>query len=133
MKKSYLILLNSISIIIFLLTIFHLAFWEILNWEVTLACLNANNRNIMYALNIISIMNFFAMVIITTFYRFELLNTGLGKFILLWFSSLGILRVILEFILWNESPNFFIITICLFIGIIYSLPLWMKKMVWPGK
>jgi hypothetical protein len=130
MKKSYKVLLNSISLLIFLLSFFHIAFWEIFNWKVTLACLSSDNRNIMYALNITSILNLFAMVIITAFYRFELLNSGLGRFILIWFSSFGFLRVILEFVLWNSSPSIIIVVLCLFIGIVYSLPFWMKKLVW---
>jgi hypothetical protein len=133
MRKSYLVLLYSISIIIFVLTIFHIGFWEIFNWKVTLASLSVDNRNIMYTLNITQIMNLFAMIIITIFFKNEVLNTKLGRFILIWFSTFYFLRVILEFTLWHSSPNLLIIVLCVFVGMVYTLPLWMKKFVWDEK
>jgi hypothetical protein len=129
MKKWYSVILNLISFFLLLMAIIHMAFWEIFDWKVTLACLNEENRNAMYTLDIIVIFFFILMALITAFYKKELVNSGLGRFILVLFSSVAFLRVILEFIIWSP-PDLLMIIPSLFIGIAYSLPLWIRRLVW---
>jgi hypothetical protein len=127
MKKTYNMLLNIVCFLIFAIAILHIAIWKIQNWETALASLDHDNRNYLYFSNIIHIMNFFAMLILSTFYREELLSSKIGKFILGWFAAFWFLHIILELILGGNSPDFLMIGVSLFIGVIYLIPLVIKK------
>jgi hypothetical protein len=129
MKKSYMIFLNIACGLIFFCALAHIAFWQSLNWKDTLACLDSHNRNIMYTFNVILILNFFAMIIISMFFRSELFSTKIGKFILVWFASFWFLRFILELILWSNSPSWVVIGLCLFLGITYIFPILFRNKI----
>jgi hypothetical protein len=132
MKKWYSISLDIISLCLLIMAAFHIAFWKIFDWKNTLACLSEGNRNAMYTLDLMVIICFIAIALITIFLKKELLTTLLGKFILIWFSFFGISRVVIELIIW-DPPDATVLILGSLTGIIYALPLLNKKLVWSEK
>jgi len=80
---------------------FHVLFWRIFKWPETLVSLNSVNRATMQVLNISITFIFFIFAYISLVHTQELLNTPLGKSLLLLISALWLFRAIQQVIFYR--------------------------------
>lgn len=109
----------------FLFTIFHLAFWKLFNWDVELNNLSTVNSNIMQMLNIGSAVILFSLGFLLLFKRKEIMDSKLGKYILIIIAGFYFARLVMEFV-FPEGELMFgaILMICV---LIYLLPAVLKS------
>ncbi len=110
----------------FFFFLFHVPFYWMLNWEQTLSCLNKDNWAIVMCFNIISIVLLFLFGFVSMFQTTDVINTRLGKSVLVYCSWFYLFRIVAEFIFFEE-PNHvvsaIIILLCAVPGIFYAIPL----------
>ncbi len=80
--------------VVFAFFIFHLFFWKIFDWKRDLKSLTPVNRAIMQVLNLCLSFVFLLIAYISIFHKDELLNTSLGKTMLLGISIFWLLRAL---------------------------------------
>ena len=106
--------------------IFHLFFWKIFKWDVTLRKLNSIDRSTIQVLNISLTFVFSIFAYLSLNFSFELTSTKLGLSILLFISLFWFFRAIQQVYFYGLknrlSKMLFIIFI--FGGIIYSYAFW---------
>ena len=99
---------------------FHLSFWSLFDWKSELAKLSPVNSNIMQMLNIGCSFIVFSFAYILLFNRNEIINTKIGKIILIVSSLFMLIRLIMEFAFPGGSLFFgLILLIC---ALIYAIP-----------
>jgi hypothetical protein len=86
------ILIISGGIYTVVLIIFHVLFWRIFNWPETLMTLNYVNKATIQVLNISITFIFFIFAYISFAHTQELLNTHLGRALLVLISGLWLFR-----------------------------------------
>jgi len=74
--------------------VFHLLFWRLFHWKEDLASLTRLNRGVVQILNLCLTFGLLAMAYVSFFHRSELVETDLGKAILVAFSLFWFLRMI---------------------------------------
>ena len=89
-----------------LVVILHLFFWKLFNWSEQLQLLTVVNSNIMQMLNYGIAILFIGFAYLILFQQTELLNTKLGKIILVLLSIFWFARFIMEFAFPEGSPIF---------------------------
>ena len=106
--------------------IFHLFFWKIFKWDVTLRKLNSIDRSTIQVLNMSLTFVFAIFAYLSLNYSAELASTKLGLSILLFISLFWFFRAIQQVYFYGLknrlSKMLFIIFI--FGGIIYSYAFW---------
>ncbi len=99
MKQTY--TLRIAGIISFLFVIFHLAFPFMPNWNLALNTMPVDYSAIFLTYHYILIAFLAGMGYISTFQAKKLLDSPIKTSVLLLFSSLYIIRIITEFVLWG--------------------------------
>lgn len=94
--KNKLIIVGGLLLI--LLGLFHLSFWNLFNWQEELPKLSADNSGIMQLSTVGFVCLFLALGIIFISCRTEIANTRLGKALLFALSFFFFVRTIAEFI-----------------------------------
>jgi len=126
--KNQIIAIKVAGFITCFFSVFHLLFYWILNWKVALHCLNSDNWAIFHAFNFGMNMMFILFTIISLFMTKKLLTETIGKVMLVFMSSIFVMRILSEFILWKftleQSPA--IIILCIIPAILYVIPLFSK-------
>ena len=105
--------------------IFHLMFWRLFRWKRDLSSLTFINRSVMQILNLCLTFVFLLMAYISFFNTSELIQTNLGKALLVGFSLFWFLRMI-EQIIFSRIRNLISIALTLvflFGCVIYLIPL----------
>jgi len=74
--------------------IYHIMFWRLFRWKEDLASLTLINRSVMQILNLCLTFVFLVMAYVSFFHRPELIQTSLGKTILVAFSLFWFLRMV---------------------------------------
>ncbi|RPI77324.1 MAG: hypothetical protein EHM45_09550 [Desulfobacteraceae bacterium] len=124
--KSLIIICGIISA---LLTLFHIAFWWILDWPAGLAYMTAEHRMLMQTFNFCMIPIFIFFTYSLFALREEILTTRIGRALLWANAGLYLFRSAAELIFGNirtsESQFFFIL--CLVIGVLFIVPTLKKK------
>jgi hypothetical protein len=120
--KEILIILGGVYTVA--LIIFHLLFWRIFNWPKTLEVLNHINKSTIQVLNISITFIFFIFAYISFAHTSELLNTQLGKSLLVLISCLWLFRAGQQIIFYKFKHKASIgLTIYFLIGaFLYGLP-----------
>lgn len=80
------------------LIIFHALFWRIFNWPETLMPLNYVNKAVIQVLNISITFIFFIFAYISFAHTQELLNTDLGRTLLVLISVLWLFRAVQQLV-----------------------------------
>ncbi|MCL2290717.1 MAG: hypothetical protein FWC34_08470 [Bacteroidetes bacterium] len=93
--KNVLVIIGGINFLFF--GLFHLTFWHGLNWGNELIKLTEINSNVMQMLNIGIVVFMLALGFIMLFYRKEILNSALGRALLIAFSLFWLARLVGEF------------------------------------
>jgi hypothetical protein len=105
--------------------IFHLMFWRIFRWKKDLSRLTFINRSVMQILNLCLTFVFLLMAYISFFNTSELIQTNLGKALLVGFSSFWFLRMIEQIIFFGirNLISIALTLVFLFGCVIYLIPL----------
>ena len=104
--------------------IFHCFFWRVFRWKKDLASLARINRNIMQILNLCLIFVLMVFAFISIYYVSDLINTNLGRGILLAISLFWFLRGIEQIVFFGvNNKQSVIFTIIFFVGcLIFLVP-----------
>lgn len=118
--RNTLVIIGGIFFIVF--GLFHISFWFLFDWQNELAKLNEVNSNVMQMLNIGTVLLLLSFGCILLFYRREILNTRLGKAILIISSLYFFARLIAEFVFPGGSIIFgLILLLCVMIYLIPAI------------
>lgn len=118
--KTKLIVFGGLLLI--LLSLFHLSFWSLFNWQEELPKLSATNSGIMQLSTIGFVSLFLSLGIILIGYRVEIANTKLGKALLFALSFFFLVRTIAEFIFPGSSIKLGIfLFLCIFVFFVPAL------------
>lgn len=106
------------------LIVFHASFWRIFNWPITINSLDKTNKSTNQVLNISITFIFFIFAYISIFHADELINTPLGKTILIFLSALWSFRAAQQIYFYKLKHKASIFLTFFFIvgGIIYGIP-----------
>jgi hypothetical protein len=123
--KNQIIVIKVAGFVTCFFSVFHLLFYRLLHWKETLHCLDADNWAIFHAFNLGMNMMFILFTIISLFMTKKLLTETIGKVMLVFMSSIFVMRIVSEFVLWGftleQSP--IIIILCLIPAVLFVLPL----------
>jgi hypothetical protein len=105
--------------------IFHLMFWRIFRWKKDLSRLTFINRSVMQILNLCLTFVFLLMAYVSFFNTSELIQTNLGKALLVGFSLFWFLRMIEQIIFFGirNLISIALTLVFLFGCVIYLIPL----------
>jgi hypothetical protein len=105
--------------------IFHLMFWRLFRWKRDLSSLTFINRSVMQILNLCLMFVFLLMAYISFFNTSELIQTNLGKALLVGFSLFWFLRMIEQIIFFGirNLISIALTLVFLFGCVIYLIPL----------
>ena len=105
--------------------IFHLMFWRLFRWKRDLSSLPFINRSVMQILNLCLTFVFLLMAYISFFNTSELIQTNLGKALLVGFSLFWFLRMIEQIIFFGirNLISIALTLVFLFGCVIYLIPL----------
>jgi hypothetical protein len=95
------ILVFSGGIYMVALIVFHVLFWRIFRWPETLSSLNKVNKSTIQVLNLSITFVFAVFAYISFVYSEELINTSLGKAMLILISLLWLFRAVLQVIFYG--------------------------------
>ncbi len=104
--------------------IFHLMFWRLFRWKKDLASLTLVNRSVMQILNLCLTFVFLVMAYVSFFHSPELIQTSLGKTILVAFSLFWFLRMVEQVVFFGVKNRVSIILTLVFLlgSVIYLVP-----------
>jgi hypothetical protein len=121
--RHILVIIGGINFLLF--GLFHLSFWYGLDWKNELIKLTEINSNVMQMLNIGIAVFLLAFGFLMLSYRREILNSALGKALLIIFSLFWLARLIAEVVFPGSSIALgFILLLCV---LIYLIPAIMPK------
>jgi hypothetical protein len=105
--------------------IFHLMFWRLFRWKRDLSSLIFINRSVTQILNLCLTFVFLLMAYISFFNTSELIQTNLGKALLVGFSLFWFLRMIEQIIFFGirDLISIALTLVFLFGCVIYLIPL----------
>jgi hypothetical protein len=120
--KEALIIAGGIYTVI--LIIFHLLFWQIFKWPRTLRSLNLVNKATIQVLNISITFLFLIIAYISFAHTNELLNTQLGRTLLILLSGLWLFRALQQVVFYRLKHLTSVgLTLYFIIGaLLYGLP-----------
>jgi hypothetical protein len=106
------------------LIVFHMMFWHIFKWPDTLESLNDINKATIQVLNISITFIFFIFAYISFVHTNELLNTQLGKTLLVLISALWLFRAAQQVVFYKLKHNASIgLTLYFIVGaLLYGIP-----------
>ncbi|MCX6286203.1 MAG: class I SAM-dependent methyltransferase [Bacteroidetes bacterium] len=127
MKKTNQILIVTGGIILILLGLFHMCFWSLFDWKYELEKLTLVNRNVVQMLNIGSCVMLVSMGGLLLLFRKEILETKLGRAVLILPSIFLFTRFVMGFIFRGGSP--FMALILLLSVFVFLIPALRRKTV----
>lgn len=112
-----------------LLAVFHLLFWKLFNWPGDLISLSADNRAIIQTLNINCTYGLVLFAIVSIYYRHELLESRLGRFVTGAIAGFYVLRAALQLVFFGrDTVSIFMFVILLIVAFTYDVPLHLSKL-----
>lgn len=128
MKKNIILVRTAGGITTFF-SIFHLSFYWLFNWKERLSSLDTDTWAIFHAFNYGMNMMFIMFAMVSLFMANKLLSESLGRVLLVFMSSIYVMRIVSEFVLWKcrQPMSALIIILCLLPAILYLLPLFAKR------
>ncbi|MBP7737374.1 MAG: hypothetical protein KA369_15445 [Spirochaetes bacterium] len=100
MNNKINVLVYAAGVYNFLFAIFHVLFWrlKLFNWEEELPKMSVLNSAVMQVMNMCLIAVFLLSGFISFYHNDELINSSLGKSLLIGFSIFWLLRLIEQFV-----------------------------------
>ena len=104
--------------------VFHIFFWKIFKWNISLRKLNSIDKSTIQVLNISLTLVFLIFAYISIFYSKELVSTNLGKSLLLLISLFWFARAVQQIYFYRLKNKLSILLFIVFIcgGLIYLYP-----------
>jgi len=105
--------------------VFHLFFWKLFDWKQDLGSLTPLNKSVMQVLNLSLMVVFLVFSYVSIFHADEILNTSLGKSILVGIASFGLLRAIQQVVFFDLKVLASKIFLFVILGatVLYLIPL----------
>ncbi len=127
--QTKLLLIRIAGVLSILFTLFHAGFYWIFNWAETLTVMNPIDRAILLTFNLICILLLLYSVILALGFTRQLIETTIGKSLLLFFTLFYTVRIFSEFAFFGHEMllSLVIIVMCLIPAICYSLPAFLKS------
>jgi len=127
--QTKLLLIRIAGVFSILFTLFHAGFYWIFNWSKTLIVMNPIDKAILLTFNLIGILLLLYLLILAFGFTRQLIETTVGKSLLLFFTLFYAVRIFSEFAFFrHEMPlSLVIITMCLIPAICFSLPVFFKS------
>jgi len=124
MKRFHRLILTIGGLLNLGLFIFHAAFWRMLDWKVALSPLDEQNRVIIQMLNISVMVMLLLMAHLSLVHKKALVESRLGKTLLVWFMLFYLVRIAEEliFVKFKIIPSGLIILVCALMVAIYFIP-----------
>ena len=124
MNSEIVIFIGGIYHICFI--VFHVFFWKIFDWDVSLRRLNSVDKSTIQVLNISLTFVFAIFAYLSLTYSAELASTKLGLSILLFISLFWFFRAIQQLYFYGLKNRFSILLFIIFTlgGVIYSYMFW---------
>jgi len=94
--QTKILLIRIAGVISILFTLFHAGFYWIFNWSKTLTVMNPTDRGILLTFNLICILLLLYSVILSLGFARQLIETTVGKSLLLFFTLFYLVRIISE-------------------------------------
>ena len=109
--------------------IYHIMFWRLFRWREDLASLRHINRSVMQVLNLCLTFVFLVMAYVSFFHTSELIQTSLGKTLLIAFSLFWFLRMIEQVVFFGTKNKMSVAFTLVFLlgSAIYLLPILLAK------
>ncbi len=102
-RKTFVIIGGVIFIV---MGFFHLSYWVIFEWQTELNKINQINSNNMQMLNVVVVFFMFSLSYMMLRYNSRVLNSKLGRSILLISSGFFLIRAVIEFVFPGNSIVF---------------------------
>lgn len=127
MKKNIVLIKIAGGITAFF-SVFHLSFYWLFHWKDKLSCLDTDTWAIFHTFNYGMNMMFILFALVSLFMTRKLLSESLGKVLLAFMSSIYLMRIVSEFVLWKcqQATSLVIILLCLIPAVLYLLPLFSR-------
>jgi hypothetical protein len=127
--QTKILLIRIAGIISILFTLFHTGFYWLFKWSQTLTVMNPTDRGILLTFNLIGIILLLYSVILSLGFARQLIETTVGKSLLLFFTIFYVVRIFSEvaYFGFRIPGSIMIITICLIPAICFSLPVFIKS------
>ena len=105
--------------------VFHILFWKIFNWDVSLRKLNSIDKSTFQVLNISLTLVFVIFAYISINFSNELVSTNLGKSLLLLISLFWFARAIQQIYFYRlkNRLSLLMFVICILGGLLYIYPI----------
>ena len=109
--------------------IYHIMFWRLFRWKEDLASLTLINRSVMQILNLCLTFVFLVMAYVSFFHGPELIQTSLGKAILVAFSLFWFLRMVEQVLFFGVKNKVSVAFTLVFLlgSAIYFVPVFQAK------
>jgi len=127
--QTKLLLIHIAGVFSILFTLFHAGFYWIFNWSKTLIVMNPIDKAILLTFNLIGILLLLYSVILSLGFARQLIETTVGKSLLLFFTLFYVVRIFSEFAYFGfRMPgSIVIIVMCLIPAVCFSLPAFLKS------
>lgn len=127
--QTKILLIRIAGVLSILFTLFHSAFYWIFKWSLTLGTMNPTDHAIMLTFNLICVLLLLYSVILSFGFARQLIETAVGKSLLLFFSVFYVVRIFSEFVYFGfrMPASVMIIAICLIPAVCFSLPVFFKS------
>lgn len=127
--QTKVLLIRIAGVVSILFTLFHSAFYWIFKWSQTLVNMNPTDRAIMLTFNVICILLLLYSVILSFWFTRQLIETVIGKSLLLFFSVFYIMRIVAEFAYFGfmMPKSVIILVVCLIPAVCFGLPALLKS------
>jgi len=113
------------GVLLIILGIFHATFWNLYDWDTELSNLSQDNENLVQMMNICTICYLLFTGTILLICRSDIVNSRVGKLLLLSLSLFFVVRFILEFLF--PDGSLWLGGVLLFLVLIFAIPVLRKN------
>jgi len=127
--QTKILLIRIAGVVSILFTLFHAGFYWIFKWSQTLTMMNPIDKGILLTFNLIGVILLLYSVILSFGYARQLIETTVGKSLLLFFTVFYVIRIFSEFVYFgfHMPSSVLIIALCLIPAICFGLPVFLKS------
>ena len=128
-KQTKILLIRIAGVVSILFTLFHAGFYWIFKWSQTLTVMNPTDRGILLTFNLIGVILLLYSVILSLGFARHLIETTVGKSLLLFFTLFYLVRIFSEvaYFGFHIPGSLVIVAMCLIPAICFSLPVFSKS------
>jgi len=127
--QTKILLIRIAGVVSILFTLFHAGFYWIFKWSQTLTVMNPTDRGILLTFNLVGIILLLYSVILSLGFARQLIETTVGKSLLLFFTLFYLVRIFSEvaYFGFRIPGSIMIISVCLIPVICFGVPVFLKS------